>query len=339
VRYKYQQFFEKELKMKMVQTSLFFVAALEILALCGSASADLVGLEIVGPGEVAENFSVSYQAIAHYDNNSTRNVTDSAEWAVEPNTAANIDGNGILTTKDIVTHQTATILASYTEGDVTVEAEKGINIFAICPTGTALQFDGVDDYVDCGNDESLNLSEVSVSAWVKTEPTDRGFNTILTKGNAYDENYGMYVRNTTGKVRFEFSSGGSYTSDETFIDSSTNILDMSWHHVVGTFDGSVLKLYIDSLLETTGSITTKKPDADIIKILTMGVRNDATPAFHFNGAIDEVAIYNRALSIEEIQGNMHKRLAGDEPGLVGYWDFDEVEGQLLYDLSGNDNNG
>ncbi|MBA7656445.1 hypothetical protein ES703_64369 [subsurface metagenome] len=59
----------------------------------------------------------------------------------------------------------------------------------------------------------------------------------------------------------------------------------------------------------------------------------------FYGTMDEVRIYNRALSPEEVWTNMHRRLAGDEPGLVGYWDFDEGEGQIVYDLSGSGNDG
>ncbi|MHC4605017.1 MAG: hypothetical protein ACYS6W_17005, partial [Planctomycetota bacterium] len=58
-----------------------------------------------------------------------------------------------------------------------------------------------------------------------------------------------------------------------------------------------------------------------------------------SGIIDEVRIYDRALSAEEIRANMHTRLSGDEPGLVGYWDFDEGMGQIVYDLSGNGNDG
>ncbi|MHC4888173.1 MAG: LamG domain-containing protein [Planctomycetota bacterium] len=118
------------------------LTAEEVWQLYQDGLPNLVGLEIVGPGEVAENFRASYKAIAHYDNNSTRDVADSALWVVEPNPAANIDENGVLTTKDIVRDQPATILASYTEGDITFEAEKAIDILAICPSGYALQFDG-----------------------------------------------------------------------------------------------------------------------------------------------------------------------------------------------------
>ncbi|MHC4075761.1 MAG: hypothetical protein ACYSRZ_05030, partial [Planctomycetota bacterium] len=59
----------------------------------------------------------------------------------------------------------------------------------------------------------------------------------------------------------------------------------------------------------------------------------------FDGIIDEVAIYNRALSAEDVQKIMYRKLTGDEEGLVGYWDFDEGEGTDVYDLSGNGNDG
>jgi hypothetical protein len=70
----------------------------------------------------------------------------------------------------------------------------------------------------------------------------------------------------------------------------------------------------------------------------IGVKSRWGP-LSFNGLIDQLAIYDRALSSEEIQANMHDRLTGDEPGLVAYWDFDEGQGQIVYDLSGNGNNG
>jgi hypothetical protein len=61
--------------------------------------------------------------------------------------------------------------------------------------------------------------------------------------------------------------------------------------------------------------------------------------FTLDGILDDVRVYNRALSQEEIRSTMHIRLNGDEPGLVGYWDFDEGEGQAAYDMTINANDG
>jgi len=59
----------------------------------------------------------------------------------------------------------------------------------------------------------------------------------------------------------------------------------------------------------------------------------------FDGAIDDVRVYNRALSGEEIQGLMHTWPDTSDPTLLGYWDFDEGEGQQAADLSLYGNHG
>ncbi len=313
------------------------------MALCGAALADVIGLEIIGPSEVAENFSASYKAIAHYDNDSTRDVTYSALWAVEPNTAANIDENGVLTTKDIVKDQSATILVSYTEEDVIVDAEKAIDILAICPTGTALRFDGVDDYVDCGNDSSLNVGDgtYTLAAWIKTALSPlspRG--AILAKmrdGGSY-QGYDIKI-NPDGTIWPHLIS--SWSSNAIRVHGSTAINDGSWHHVIVTYDGSNsasgFSIYIDGKPETL-TITHDSLSGSTLSDanFTIGSRDGGE---YLNGKIDEVAIYNRALSAEEIQVNMHTRLTGGEPNLIAYWDFDEGGGQIVYDLSGNGNDG
>jgi parallel beta-helix repeat protein len=88
----------------------------------------LLGIEIVGPEEVPENFSASYRALAYYSTGSRRDVTDSTIWSVEPDTYATIDDNGLLRTKDIETPEDITIYAECTIDDVTFEAEMMVQI-------------------------------------------------------------------------------------------------------------------------------------------------------------------------------------------------------------------
>jgi hypothetical protein len=57
------------------------------------------------------------------------------------------------------------------------------------------------------------------------------------------------------------------------------------------------------------------------------------------GGLDEVRIYNRALTLAEVQATMNQLLKGNEPGLVGYWRLDEGTGTNIYDASGNGNDG
>jgi hypothetical protein len=311
------------------------LSAEEIQQLYQGVLPNVVALEIIGPGEVAENSRARYKAVAYYDNNSTGDVTNLAEWAVEPNTYANIDENGVLTTEDVVKDQAATILASYTEGDVTVDAEKAIDIFPVCPTGTALQFDDVDDYVDCGSDSSLDVTELTWALWIKraetTYPDERALISNEGGGN-----------NTRGTYALQIDVGGSNQDRIQFVRhghatyglSNTAIQDTNWHHVAATRNSSGnVTIYVDGVADGGGTVPTRTAFTGTV------IGAGCASYSNFNGTIDEVRIYNRALSAEEIQGNMHTRLTGDETGLVGYWDFDEGGGQIVYDLSGNGNDG
>jgi len=300
-----------------------------------------VGLEIIGPNNVAGNSSAIYKAIAYYDNNSTRDITNLALWVVEPNTAANIDENGVLRTQDIVKHQSATILASYTEGDVTFDAEKAIDILAICPTGTALQFDGEDDYVQLpagAADLGLEYAtqSFSIEMWLKTTQSEERY---------LFDNY----RYTLGNVSFRIDAGkiewhiGKYRiGNYILFRSEASVNDGLWHHVACTWDGAgEASIFVD------GNYSGSSTNPNLVGSLESGypfligtrIESSGLSERFFRGTIDEVAIYQRALTAEEIRANMHRRLAGDEPGLVGYWDFDEGEGQFIYDLSGNGNDG
>ncbi|MHC4640507.1 MAG: LamG domain-containing protein, partial [Planctomycetota bacterium] len=223
----------------------------------------------------------------------------------------------------------------YTEGDTTVAAEKAIVILAICPTGTALSFDGVDDYVDCGSDKSLDVTELTWSLWVKRAET------TYTNERALISNEGGGA-NTRGTYALQIDVGSQRQDkiqfvrhgDSTWPISNTAIQDTDWHYIAVTRDSSgVAVIYIDGISDSTGNIGARTAFTKTV------IGAGHTSYSNFNGLIDEVAIYNRALAGSEIWANMHNRLTGDEPGLVGYWDFDEGMGQIVYDLSGNDNHG
>ena len=297
----------------------------------------LVGIEITGPQEVAENSSATYKAIAYYENGNTKDVTDWALWAVEPNMYASIDDYGVMTTKNIVKDQPATIWADYTEGNTTFEAEKAIDIFTICPTGTALQFDGIDDYIDCGSDKSLDVTELTWSLWIKRAET------TCTNERALISNEGG-GENKNGTYALQIDVGGQYQDRIQFVRhgddvkncplSETAIQDTNWHHVAVTRNiNNEVIIYIDGVLDSSGTIDTRTEFTKTV------IGAGHTSYSNFNGKIDEVMIFNRDLSTEEIQANMNTRLQGDEPGLVGYWDFDDGDGQIVYDLSGNENHG
>ena len=300
---------------------------------------ELVGLEITGPWGVVENLSAGYKAIAFYEDDSTRDVTDLALWAVEPNIAASIDEKGVLITKDVVKDRWVTILAGYTEGDVTFDADKVVNIFHTCPTGTALQFDGVDDYVGVSDDPSMRVSQYgsfSVSLWAR--PFSNGWLLSKMRANQRRGVFGYSLMWEASTCRFRYIVEKSWVKSTSAY--TTYAPQGTWHYVTAIYDNKEMKIYLNGQLHEERHFEQNTGDTEPDKHFVMGARSwDYTIDGYSNCIIDEVAVYNRALSDEEIQANMYMRLAGDEPNLVAYWDFDEGLGQIVYDLSGNGNHG
>jgi hypothetical protein len=164
--------------------------------------------------------------------------------------------------------------------------------------GAALEFDGSDDYVDCGNDPSLNINgKITVAAWVKTTSTAHGY--FVSKGTAWDE-IGHYAIGQEYNVplTFQFEIAGSGGAVE--LDSNIAVNDGQWHHIAGTYDETVIKVYIDGVEENTmtgsNSLT-----GSAVGGLTIGQRGGGNI---IGGIIDEVRIYNRALTEPEILAAM-----------------------------------
>jgi len=299
----------------------------------------LIGLEITGPNEVAEDFSAQYKAIAHYDNGGTRDVTVSAEWSVDDEIIASIEA-GLLTTEMVDLPQDITITAEYSEGENIQEAEKEVSIFTICPTGSALDFDGLDDYVEVAdNDDSLDITDsLTISAWVNLNNIEPD-NFIANKQPS-----GTWRKNYPGNYEFRISGGSLRLGHQTgtggleysFYFSTSGIETGTWYHVAVTLvEGGDVNFYINGCPAGTS------PQSGTFGVLNdepvrIGTRKDTWS--YLDGLTDDIRIYNRALSAEEILAGMHTKLTGDEDGLVAYWAFDEGAGQIAVDSSlyGND---
>jgi len=167
--------------------------------------------------------------------------------------------------------------------------------------GQALEFDEIGDYVDCGNDVSLkNLTSYTFDAWLNMPNPGSNYDPIFFKesGSASDiEIYGgnggitiAHNRNNDGTFKYVYAN---------------NIPANQWVHYVVTYTSGTLKIYINGVNDQT---FTGWPDplthqyyVDIGRITTFGT-------YYFNGTIDEVRIYNRALSPEEINASYNNGL-------------------------------
>jgi len=161
-------------------------------------------------------------------------------------------------------------------------------------SGKCLSFDGVNEYVDCGNDTSLDITDaITVSAWYYSYNRDN-WETILCKGANYPNDiYNLGYESTTNTVTFilNFVSAGRQS-----INYIKNLED-GFHHVAGTYDGTTMRLYIDGVEVNFDNYTdTIKTDNNPLQI---GMRSSSyIPA---KGLIDEVRIYNTALTADEIK--------------------------------------
>jgi Concanavalin A-like lectin/glucanases superfamily/Secretion system C-terminal sorting domain len=203
---------------------------------------------------------------------------------------------------------------------------------AIFGSKNALDFDGSDDYVSITSDASLNNNTFSVEFWVKLDDTPSSWDGIIDKGrySSGDEWYFLTVDGASyapGALTIIFGVQGL---GELWLDLGDN----NWHHVVGTYDGSEMKAYLDGVQQGSVSASPYTATTNAIRIgENLNGSNNA------NIHLDEVRIWSDARTATEIRENMMKPLSGDESGLVAYYTFDNTSGTVLQDFSGNDNNG
>jgi hypothetical protein len=199
--------------------------------------------------------------------------------------------------------------------------------------GYALQFDGVNDYVNVAASASLNItSAITIEAWVK-KFANVEWSSVITKGkppaNVLTTNYSLHFASTGGLI-FTGDSLGQAKSSLTFPLNE-------WHHVAVTWDGSVIKFYIDGMLDSLRTPFTRSLIPNNLD-LTIGADFPGDVEY-FSGQLDEVRLWNIGRTQQQIKDNMHLKLTGSEVGLVGYWRFDEGSGTNTNDVSGHGNNG
>ncbi|MCF8371497.1 MAG: choice-of-anchor D domain-containing protein [Bacteroidales bacterium] len=187
------------------------------------------------------------------------------------------------------------------------------------PNKSAL-FDGSGDYITIPDNDSLDVvgHEITVEAWVKCTSFSGDLRCVLGKIDwsvTTNWSYNMHITDV-GALHFNFAN----TSGTQFPQYSTQHLSTNtWYHVAATYDGSFIRLYIDGteVLSSAASGDFRQNTYPV----RIGSWYTSDPNY-FNGRIDEVRIWHTVRSQAEIQGTAQTRLIGNEPGLVGYWNFD-----------------
>ncbi len=194
--------------------------------------------------------------------------------------------------------------------------------------GSAMSFDGVDDYINAGNDSSLDTEAITLMAWIKVKSIPSSAPRILSKEySTGGDSFAFYIQSINGFVSLWSSSGF-------VLDSTTDFREHfdEWMHVAVTLDGTIVKMYINGIVEDSKlfgylSVTT----------YNLLVGNNPYNSRQFDGLIDDVRIYNYARTQKQILEDMY---AGNPMrGAVLDLSFDEGRGKTVYDNSIFKNNG
>ena len=198
--------------------------------------------------------------------------------------------------------------------------------------GASLYFDGIDDQVIIANNSLLNINSGTIEAWIKTNNAGVSYRAIVSKELAYQI---TLIDNKLATY--------DWTTKQNII-VGTELNDKKWHHVAFTFQDGVQQgsqLYLDGF--AIGNSFTYHIQHQASE-LTIG--NNRFNPQNFYGQIDEVRIWNKALSEQEIKKNMHNELNSEYSNLVAYYTFnngitgaDNTKNDILEDLSGNENHG
>jgi len=211
--------------------------------------------------------------------------------------------------------------------------------------GGALEFDGSDDYVDLPIVSTLEPTLVTLSVWARGDKTNNTFALIVADDGSVDD-YGIHIKDSgsTRRIKYQINASGGITSVNHSFDNGDNIMSDQWNHYALTYDGVVSTLYFNGA--SINSDTTATGNILYPNVIKIAIARDADN--YFGGLIDEVRIYNRALSADEVQRlyNLGRPRLGVSPknrltnGLVGYWTFDgnDMVPNVL-DVSGQGNHG
>ena len=251
-------------------------------------------------------------------------VTDGLVFAVDAN--------------NIVSYPKSGTTAYSLTGSLTGTLTNGVGYLP--NNGGTWNFDGTDDYIDCGNSSVFNFTNTTISCWFR-KSKDSLYKGLVDKGR---DGYGAWSLNVDeiySTATFKANISGTARA----ITALSAYDENAWTNVVGVFDGTNLMIYQNGVLSNSasypGSMNTNSTSVRI------GAANDG---LYYNGEIANTKIYNRALSASEILQNYQaEQYRFETPagiptsGLQLWLDAGNLDsypgtGTTWYDLSSQSNN-
>lgn len=211
-------------------------------------------------------------------------------------------------------------------------------------SGGAISFNGTNDYIDFGDVYSDLKLPFTISAWVYLDPSNNQPGPVFTNRNCDPiyTGFRLIVNNNVISMDYGDGVGGNNPAFRRGKNANVSLLTGNWNHVTAVVkSGSDIDLYLNGINvggEYTGG-STLTMDSSKPGFASTGYFISNGTIYRFKGKIDEIRLWNRALSVSEIRNTMCVTLKGNEVGLIGYWDFNETNGLTVFDRSQNHYNG
>ncbi len=217
------------------------------------------------------------------------------------------------------------------------------------PNTKSIKFDGTSTFIDLGTAATLALdSAITVEAWIKPSVfASSSFQNSIVCKDGWSAGEGGFSLRCGGNGILSFniagkSLAGVSNSWKEVVSPAAALPLNTWSHVAGTFDGATIKCFVNGIqMASLAYVGTIDKNAQYItKVGRLADNQGAGQARFFNGYIDEVRIWERALSAAELLANMNDQLnPAAQSRLLGYWRFNEGSGASTSDLGSGNNTG
>ncbi|WP_157503307.1 HYR domain-containing protein [Mangrovimonas xylaniphaga] len=270
----------------------------------------------------------------------TINLVSTGEWSVtsgqDPSTYSFADPSAYNTTFTGDEEGPYTLTWTVTPAEGSPCSPSSDTMIVTLTNCSTLDFDGVDDNVTFRNYYDFS-GPFSIELWLKSEAFNSSVQTIISKRDATNMVHGYDLRLVNNMLSFNWNNGGSLTA-------SDPIGTDRWYHLAVTFNGTTYNLYVDGIL--VGAATGSTPINNNFECI-LGAMDQAAsggtpnPVNYFTGWMDELRIWNTALTVEQIRFMMNQEVENiggnirgsvvpiDAPGLTwanftGYYQMNQT---------------
>ncbi len=210
------------------------------------------------------------------------------------------------------------------------------NLSLTSPSNGSATFNGTSDYVQIladGKGSGFETQKYTIGAWVNVKSFSTDFPIISYDFTSHvPPYYAMHLRLSGGMLQFFWNDGSQYRE---LLGTGTTLTTNRWYYVCGVYESGSQKIYVD------GSVIASSSLSDTITFYNQEVWIGKSNYAQANGNLANVAVWNRALTSDEINSIQWKRYdlltSGESTGLVAWYALDDITGTSVPDSTGTYN--